>query len=315
MTASGSTAAATYLWVAIPAALGSAFCFGLTGALQHAAARRVAPRPALRPGLLLDLGRQPIWLLSLLANVGGSALQLVALATGPLVLVQPLLVSGLLFAVLIRGVMAHRPPHGFVLLGASMCAAGLATFLLLAQPTGGVDWLGLGQALPLGIGLTAVLAILLSIASRFPGETRTLALAGGAGILYGVTAGVAKIALGLVEDHGLVALLTNWPLYALIVTGPAGFLLNQNAYQSDRSLAPALAVITVTDPLVGIAVGVLWLDEVLRTGVGPVVGEVVALGVLVGGVWLLAHGAPHIPRRHHAQASAVVGRQPGRATG
>ncbi|HKN95832.1 MAG TPA: DMT family transporter, partial [Pseudonocardiaceae bacterium] len=269
----------TYLWIAIPAALGSAFCFGLTGALQHAANRRVTARPALRPSLLLDLARQPIWLLSLLANVGGSALQLVALGTGPLVLVQPLLVSGLLFAVLIRSFMAHRSPPGSVVLGASMCGAGLAAFLLLAQPTGGVDWLSLGQALPLGFGLAVLLALLLTLASRFPGEGRTLALAGGAGVLYGVTAGVAKIALGLVQDHGLVALLTNWPLYAILVTGPTGFLLNQNAYQSDRSLAPALAVITATDPLVGIGVGVLWLDEILRSGPGFVVGQVLALGV------------------------------------
>jgi drug/metabolite transporter (DMT)-like permease len=307
--------ATTYLWIAIPAALASAFCFGLTGALQHAAARRVAARPALRPSLLLDLGRQPIWLLSLLANIGGSALQLLALATGPLVLVQPLLVTGLLFAVLIRSFMAHKPPHGFVLLGASMCAAGLAAFLLLARPSGGTDYLSLAQALPLGLGLAVLLAILLTIASRFPGEARTLALAGGAGVLYGVTAGVAKIALGLVQDHGVLALVTNWPLYALIITGPAGFLLNQNAYQSDKSLAPALSVITVTDPLVGIAVGVLWLDEVLVSGPGPIIGEIIALGVLVGGVWLLAHGAPHIPRHHHHHAAAPVRGEPGRATG
>lgn len=304
--------ATTYLWIAIPAAVGSAFCFGLTGALQHAAARRVAARPALHPSLLLDLGRQPIWLFSLLANIGGSALQLVALATGPLVLVEPLLVSGLLFAVLIRSWLAHKPPRGFVLLGAGMCGAGLAAFLLVAQPTGGVDWLSLGQALPLGLGLAAVLAALLTIASKFPGEARTLALAGGAGVFYGVTAGVAKIALGLIQHQGIVALLTNWPLYALIVIGPAGFLLNQNAYQSDTSLAPALAVITVTDPLVGIGVGVLWLDETLRSGPGPVVGQVLALGVLVGGVWLLAHGAPHVPRHHHAQAAASSA-QPGEA--
>jgi hypothetical protein len=309
------TEATTYLWIAIPAALGSAVCFGLTGALQHTAARRVAARPALRPSLLVDLARQPIWLLSLLANIGGSALQLLALSTGPLVLVQPLLVTGLLFAVAIRSIMAHRRPPGSVVLGASMCAAGLAVFLLLARPTGGVDFLSLGQALPLGVGLAALLALLLVIASRFPGETRTFALAGGAGVLYGVTAGVAKIALGLVQNDGIGALLTNWPLYAVVVIGPAGFLLNQNAYQSDTSLAPALAVITVTDPLVGIGVGVLWLDEVLRSGPGPIVGEILALTALVVGVWLLAHGAPHVQRSHHSAVPAQQQAQPGRATG
>ncbi|HEY3606270.1 MAG TPA: DMT family transporter [Pseudonocardiaceae bacterium] len=290
------TGTATNLWIALPAALGGAVCFGLTGALQHAAARRVAARPALHPSLLADLARQRIWLFSLLANLGGSALQLLALSSGPLVLVQPLLVSGLVFAVVIRSMIARQPPAGKVVLGASMCAAGLAAFLLLAKPSGGVDWLSFGQALPLAVGLAALLAILVGIASRFGGEIRTFALALGAGVLYGVTAGVAKLALGVLHDDGFLALLRNWPLYAVLVIGPAGFLLNQNAYQSDRAMAPALAVITVTDPLVGIGVGVLWLQEDLRSGVGPVIGEVFALIALAVGVWLLAHGAPQLER-------------------
>jgi hypothetical protein len=290
------TGEATNLVIAFPAALGSAICFGMTGALQHTAAMRVAARPALRPSLLVDLARQPIWLLSLLANIGGSALQLLALSNGPLVLVQPLLVSGLVFAVVIRSMMAHRPPAGTVVLGASLAAAGLAVFLLLAKPSGGIEWLTFGQALPLAAGLTALLAILLGVASRFGGEIRTFALAGGAGVLYGVTAGVAKLALGVLHDDGLGTLLRSWPLYAVLVIGPAGFLLNQNAYQSDRSMAPALAVITVTDPLVGIGVGVLWLEENLQTGVGPVIGQVLALTTLAVGVWLLAHGAPQLAR-------------------
>ena len=292
----------TNLWIALPAALGSAICFGTTGALQHVAARRVAARPALRPSLLVDLAQQPIWLLSLLGQVGGSALQLLALSSGPLVLVQPLLVSGLVFAVVIRSMMARQAPPGSVVLGASMAAGGLAVFLLLARPTGGVEWLSFGQALPLAVGLGALLAILLIVAQRSRGDARTFALAGGAGVLYGVTAGVAKLALGLVHNYGIAGLLGSWPLYAVLVIGPAGFILNQNAYQSNRAMAPALAVITVTDPLVGIGVGVLWLDEHLQPGVGPVIGQVLALMTLAAGVWLLAHGAPQVAQDEPAPA-------------
>lgn len=305
--AGGVAQVGTQLWIAIPAAVGSAFCFGLTGALQHVAAMRVRPRAALRPGLLLDLGRQPIWLVSLVANIAGSGLQLLALATGPLVLVQPLLVSGLLFAVLIRSLLADRLPPGYVVLGASLCAAGLAVFLLLARPSGGVEWLTLGAALPLAAGLAAMLAICLGIASHYPGRPRTFALAAGAGVLYGVTAGLAKLCLGRLADGGLGALLVSWPLYAVAVLGPTGFLLNQNAYQAKGAMAPALAVITVTDPLVGIGVGVLWLDEDLHTGIGPVFGQVLALGALVAGVWLLAHAAPHVVAKQPAE-EGVAGR-------
>jgi drug/metabolite transporter (DMT)-like permease len=284
----------THLWIAVPAAIGSALSFGMTGALQHTAAMRVEERKALNPGLLIDLGKQPIWLLSLFANALGTILQLVALATGPLVLVQPMLVSGLLFAVMIRSRLAHRRPPLYAIVGASLCAAGLAVFLLLSRPSGGHEWLSLSQALPLAAGLAAVLAICLGIASRFPGEPRSFALAAGAGVLYGVTAGVAKLAIGLFETQGIVALVTSWPLYAAAILGPMGFLLNQNAYQADRKMAPALAIITVTDPLVGIGVGVLWLGENLQSGLGPIIGQVLALAGLVYGVALLAHGAPQV---------------------
>lgn len=277
------------LWIAVPAALGSAVSFGFTGALQHIATTRVKARPALRPALLLDLAKEPIWLGSLLANLSGTALQLLALDTGPLVLIEPLLVSGLLFAVLIRSLLAHRLPSGRVVLGASLCAAGLAVFLLLAKPSGGASWLSLGAALPLAIGLAVILLVCLAIASRYPGNARAFSLAVGAGVLFGVSAGLAKLALATLDTQGIVEVLHGWPVYAMLVIGPTGFLLNQNAFQATKNMAPALAIITVTDPLVGIGVGVLWLGEDLQPGPGPVIGQVLALLGLIAGVWLLAN--------------------------
>ena len=280
------------LWIAVPAALGSAVSFGFTGALQHIATTRVRERPALRPALLLDLARQPIWLGSLAANLTGTALQLLALDTGPLVLIEPLLVSGLLFAVIIRALLGRRLPPGRVVLGASLCGAGLAVFSLLAKPTGGASYVSLGAVLPLAIGLAAVLVLALAVASRYRGDARAHALAAAAGVLFGVTAGLAKLALGQLTNDGLTGVLRDWPVYAMIVLGPTGFLLNQNAFQATRNMAPALAIITVTDPLVSIGVGVLWLDENLQPGPGPVVGQVFALLGLIAGVWLLAGDSP-----------------------
>jgi drug/metabolite transporter (DMT)-like permease len=283
------------LWIAVPAALGSAVSFGFTGALQHAATTRVRERPALRPGLLLDLAREPIWLGSLVANLSGTGLQLLALDTGPLVLIEPLLVSGLLFAVLIRAMLGRRLPPGRVVLGASLCGAGLAVFLLLARPSGGASYLSLGSALPLAIGLAVVLLLCLAVASRYRGDPRAYALAVGAGVLFGVSAGLAKLSLGQLTEHGLLSVLRDWPVYAMLVLGPTGFLLNQNAFQATKNMAPPLAIITVTDPLVSIGVGVLWLSEDLQPGPGPVIGQVFALLGLIVGVWLLASDTPGAP--------------------
>jgi len=274
------------LLIAVPAAVGGAAFFGLTSALQHRATQQVRPRDALEPGLLVDLAQQRVWLLSLVANAFGVILQWVALTTGPLVLVQPLLVTGLLFGVLFSGSFDR-----VVLLGAGLCVAGLAAFLLVARPSGDSSEMTLGAVLPLAIGLAAILAICLAVAAHRAGNTRALALAVAAGVLYGVSAGLAKLAAEELSQ-GILVLLTHWPIYAVAVCGPLGFLLSQNAFQAERALAPALAVITILDPLVAIGIGILWLGEDLHSGVGPIIGQVLALAALCAGVFVLSRRAP-----------------------
>ena len=56
-------------------------------------------------------------------------------------------------------------------------------------------------------------------------------------------------------------LLTDWPIYALAVVGPAGFILNEDAYQQGTLIAPARAIITACDPIISIALGRVWLNE------------------------------------------------------
>jgi drug/metabolite transporter (DMT)-like permease len=266
----------------------------------------------LRLGLVADLVRQPIWLASLVATGVGFGLQLLALATGPVAMVQPLLVSGLLFAVLFRSFLAGRPPRKFALVGAGLCAVGLAAFLAVARPPAGSGWVTLLQALPLAIGLAVVLAGCLAVAAWRPGEPRALAFALGGGVLYGLTAGVAKIATGVFAGGGFEGLFRSWPLYAMAVLGPSGFLLNQHAYRSHPVMAPAQALITIVDPLVSVALGMLWLHERLQGGAAAIAGEVLALAAMVGGVWLLAHHAPQVAREtsRSGQLTAQQGSPP-----
>src|SRR5690606_18958087 len=81
------------LAIAIPAALLGAASFGLASAVQQRATKEVPTIGTLNPRLLRELVRKPIWLASVFTVVIGLSLQTVALAFGPLVLVQPLLVT------------------------------------------------------------------------------------------------------------------------------------------------------------------------------------------------------------------------------
>ncbi|MBK1782796.1 DMT family transporter [Prauserella cavernicola] len=296
----------TALEVAVPAAILAAAAFGLTGALQHRAARRVPGGGPVRWGLVFALLRQPLWLVSLLANALGIVFQWLALSAAPLVFVQPLLVTSLVFAVFSSSALRRERPDGMVLLGATLCVAGLAAFFLVARPKAGHGRLELGEVLPLAAGLAVLIAAAVGVAIRCTGRARVMALATATGVLYGVTAGVTKLAADDLR-RGVAALLTHWHFYVVVVCGVTGFLLSQNAFRVGVALAPALAVIVALDPLISIGVGSLWLGERLPGGGGPIAGQVLALAVAIAGIALLSQRAPQvsIPEAAETVASPV----------
>jgi hypothetical protein len=177
-----------------------------------------------------------------------------------------------------------------------MTAGGLAFFLVAARPTAGGDVLTLDDVIPLAFALFVLMVASCALAVRATGIARALALALGAGILYGVTAAVAKVTIGQFSG-GLLGVLTHWSLWTVVILGPLGFYFNQLAFRESELVSPVVAVITVTDPLVGIGIGILWLHESLRADAGAVLGEVFGLLMLAGGVWLVAHRAPHLATR------------------
>jgi drug/metabolite transporter (DMT)-like permease len=279
----------------VPTAVASAACFGTSAVLQFRVTHQIPPRPPGRPGLLLELVRHRAWRWSVVLAAGGFALQVLALRLAPLILVQPLLVTGVLWYSLLTALVYRRAPDRVVLSGVVLCLVGLAAFLVLAQPSdggsGGLD--RLSSALPLAAGLAAAIAVCLSLASRVDPQWRAVPLSIAAGICYGVTAGLVR-SLAPYFAEGIAAVFGHWQTYAICVLGPIGVLLNQNSYQVGRIGAVTLVIITVTDPLVSIGVGILWLDEAIQTGVGPVIGEVLSLGALAVGVLLVALRAPHV---------------------
>lgn len=303
----------TSLVVAIPAALLGALAFALTGVLQQRVTTSVHQRRALDPRLFWDLVRQPAWSLAILTNLFGLALQVLALHFAALIFVQPLLVSGLLFAVLISARLQHRPPDRVMIGGAVMAALGLAGFIVAARPQEGS---GAGihgrDVVYLVIGLGVAVGVALLLGWRTRGVSRAVALALGTGICYGVTAGLFKV-LSDEFTQGLGAVFTNWTVYVVVVLGPMAFLLSQNAFQASPQVAPPLAVITTMDPLTGIAVGLLWLGESVRASAGAVTAEVLSLALMALGVYALAHRSPAVSQadsdrgpRSGAEAAATA---------
>lgn len=281
----------TILFLAVPAAVVGAASFGTASALQQRATKEVPDTGGLGPGLLVQLAKRPRWLLASGAVGLGLALQVVALAYAPLTLVQPILVSGIVFGTLAAAWLTRCRPDRTIVAGAVATAAGLGAFLALARPEGGSTGLpGVLDMLPLAFALAGVVGLCLMAALRGSGPGTVGALAVATGVCYGVTAALMKIVTAQLRDGGPPEVLTHGPFYVVCVVGPLGFLLSQHTFQEGLLIAPALAVITVVDPVVATVIGLSWLGERLADTSPPVVaGQVVAGLVLVAGVAVLAH--------------------------
>jgi drug/metabolite transporter (DMT)-like permease len=297
--------------IAVVTAVAAAAVLGVSSVADQRSTKRVKTGRVLSPRFLLDLAREPLWLTAIGANLVGFALQVVALSFGSLVLVQPLLVCDLLFAVLLSRYVAWRKgeqlPGGrlrLVALFAGVTAAviGVAGFLVAGRPSNGHGDVGWDVLLPLVIGVTVVVGGCLAVAAKSP-TLRPLALALACGVNYGV----AAFAIKLVTTEfggGPEQVFTHWPIYVFAVVGPAGFILNQNAFQQGSFLAPVQAIITTTDPVISIGLGVLWLGVTLRSSPVDVFGEVASLLLMTAGIIVTARAAPQVTQHNEAAASA-----------
>ncbi|RRO18890.1 hypothetical protein EIL87_05105 [Saccharopolyspora rhizosphaerae] len=286
----------TVLVIAVPSAVVGAASFGMASAIQHRVTKQVPEGATLSPRMLWDLVRKPIWVLSIGTVVVGLSLQVVALAFGPLVLVQPVLVTSVLFGAAFSAWLAQRRMDRVLALGALSCAGGLAAFLVLAQPSGhGSEFTG-APVLPLALVLGLLVVLSLGAARWLPGEFGVIGLAVATGVLYGVTAGLMRVVAGQFRTGGLVEPFGHWTLYAVCVIGPMGFLLSQRTFQRGRLISPSLAVITTVDPLASAAIGVSWLGESIESSPAILAGEAVAAALMIGGIVVLTRRSEQLGR-------------------
>jgi hypothetical protein len=228
--------------------------------------------------------------------------------------VQPLLVCDLIFAVLISRYLLRRSntsqPAGrrgdlAVFTGVAATAVGVAGFLAIGQPSGGSTQASFSILPPLVILIVVLVGGCLAVASRYS-SVRPLALALGCGVCYGVAAFAIKL---VTSDfgHGLGGLFSNWPIYILLVVGPVGYLLNQDAFQQGTFLAPVQAIITAADPVLSIALGIVWLDVRVRSNPAAIAGEVASLLLMIVGIVITSESSPQVTGPVEA---TPIGQQP-----
>lgn len=271
-------------------ALAGALFYAMASALQHRAAAGQPDEATVRPQLLVRLAQRPGWLLGNAANVAGYVCQFLALRRGSQALVQPLLLTTLIFALPTGALLEHDAISARELAAAAVTVAGVGGFVILSKPgSGDPNPSALAWAL-LSLLVAAAVGIAMLATRGDSHRKRGVLLAISAGILFGYASGVAEHVARLL-DHGVLAVLTSWAPYAVVAAGVIGLLLAQSAFQAG-DLGISLPALTVAEPLVAIAIGHFLFGERIASGGFRPVLEALCLAVMVAGVFLLAAGEP-----------------------
>ncbi|MFJ9010179.1 DMT family transporter [Streptomyces canus] len=229
--------------------------------------------------------RRPSWWAAVALNGLGGLLHVVALAYGPLSLVQPLGALTIVFALPMAALFVGRRAGATAWRGAIMATVGLAGLLSLV---GASDAQSLSTAQRVFAGLvTAAAVVALMIAGRAAHRhpvVRSVLLATASGIAFGMSSVFTKTVA--VDWSGGVSGADVPSLAAIGVLATAGLMLSQASYRG-AGLAAPLATLTVVNPVVAAAVGITMFGETFRYGT---TGTALALScgvVAAGGLILL----------------------------
>lgn len=278
--------------VTVPLALLAAFLFAAAAALQQRAAhsasssRRTGSRWLPVLGLAHKLVRDRVWLLGWVTNLGGFVAQAAALYAGSIAVVQPLLVTQLIFAL----ALVQRTPLTRDWVGGGLICAGLAVLLSVrgaAPSAGDAHRPRILLATLCAIVLIVVLLALARGVHDRPQE-RAVLVGIGAGICFAMSAVFITLTTDSLVHRGVAHTATDWVGYALAASTLTGLLLGQDAFAAG-SLPTAVAATTITNPIASYLAGVFAFDVHPPTSVSALLAVALTGALVAGGVVLLAH--------------------------
>lgn len=271
--------------------LATAFANALAVTTQHIASTS-DPKASSGWRLVAYLLRHPLWLFGWLAMAGSLLFQALALHFGAMSLIQPLLVTELILALVLRRYWLHQTISGLAWASATLTGAGLGLFFWAAAPRTSLDavpsaalWTRASLACALGIVALVVLAL------RGSPARRAGLFASATAIAWALEAAYIKATTDSISAHGVLGAFAHWPLYALVVGGVIGLACEQTALHVGP-LSISQPFIVIVDPLVSVALGVWVYHEHVATGALHHVLSTLGLLVMALGVASLTKSAP-----------------------
>ena len=235
--------------------------------VRQRATMDVPPEYGVSTVMLSTLLRRRLWWAGTAAAVAGYVFQALALAKGSLLLVQPLLVSALLFALPMSAHLAHRRVTRAEWAWASLLTAALTVFVLLARTRSGNYHVSVTASTLVTVICVVVVAGCVALAVRTAGWRRAVLLAAAVGVLFGLVAVLTKIVMYRLDEGSVRALLATPAPYLLVVIGVIATLLQQSAFHAG-ALKTSVPTMLVLEPLVAVLLGAILFGEQLAVS-GP----------------------------------------------
>ncbi len=201
-------------------ALVAAFLFALAAALQQKGALNLPTISLADPKSFVRLLGEKMWLIGTLALFSGYVFQAAALDRGRLSIIQPLLVTTVVFALPLGYFLTKQHVGRREVIGAAVILVGLALFVHFGDPAGGKDNASNAQW-AITIGLISGLSVLLLVFGSAGGLSMKAAVYGTvAGMLFGLSSALTKPTLDYLHQS-VATMLSHWECYALAVAGRA----------------------------------------------------------------------------------------------
>jgi drug/metabolite transporter (DMT)-like permease len=256
----------------------------------------------------MSLLRNPTWLVAIAGDFVGFLLNIAALSTGPVVVIQPLVVLMLPIALVVGWRLGGPRPRTGEWLGSAGIILGLASFLaLVGKP--GEGHTPQARYIALTIAIVLLVGALISVSVLKRGATlRGSVYGAAAGIYFGTLGVMVDGASNVVAKHGVGALFTTWrgldPLLGIIVLGTGGIILTQVSFQIGH-LAATLPANLAADPVTAVLIGALLLHEHIPLGPGYLCGYIACLALVIAGTMRLARRADKAARAMAAAEAAA----------
>jgi drug/metabolite transporter (DMT)-like permease len=268
----------------------AAVLLGVGFVLQQYSAAQEPDSHFLRLRMLTDLLRKPRWLLGITCMVAGYLAVAWSIDHLELTLVEPLLTTYLVFALMLAVPVSRQRLKVTEVIGAVILIGGVALISVSRSITPiGLDFGSFSHWYAAAI-IAGIAAVSVVIGHRTSGQVRATLTGLGAGLVFGIQDALTRQTLTGLQGNSWTVLFTTWSAYALVGAGIVGIWLMQNAF-SAAPLHASLPAIAAGEPLAGILLGILVFGDRVQISPGELAIEAGGIAALIVGVIAVARSS------------------------